>query len=241
MSSVKPFTPVQYVIGKAEFCGLDFTVNEDVLIPRQETEILVDTVCDIFNAVRRTPNAVRILDLGTGCGNIAISLVVRLPLTINPEPVEGLTKKIPDCRIVASDISARALEVAKINAARHGVYDRIEFVKANLFDGIEGRFDIIVSNPPYVARAEFEALQKEVLMEPRVAIDGGDDGLNFYRNIIPAAAGRLNPGGHLIMEIGYGQRRDISKIIEETGRMELLEVKIDKNSIDRIVVLRNDK
>jgi len=232
-NGIKPFTPVQYVMGKAEFCGLDFTVNENVLIPRPETEILVDTVVEMISRsldIARDGEPaelltglpvcqLKILDIGTGCGNIAISLI----------------KKIPDCKIIASDISTEALEVAKINARRHGVYDRIEFVESDLFDKIEGRFDIIISNPPYVARSEFETLQKEILMEPRVAIDGGEDGLNFYRKIIPGALRHLKPGGVLVMEIGYGQRRDVSKIIEETGKMELLEVKIDQNSIDRII------
>jgi len=222
MSTVRPFTPVQYVMNKAEFCGLDFTVNENVLIPRPETEILVDTVVELFQGSGFRVQGRRILDLGTGCGNIAISLI----------------KKIPDCKIIASDISTEALEVAKINARRHGVYDRIEFVESDLFDRIEGRFDIIISNPPYVARGEFETLQKEVLMEPRVAIDGGEDGLNFYRKIIPGALRHLKPGGILVMEIGYGQRRDVSKIIEEAGNLELSEVKIDRNNIDRIIVAK---
>ena len=210
-------------MGKAEFCGLDFTVNENVLIPRPETEILVDTVVEMVSRLAGLPvSRLKILDLGTGCGNIAISL----------------TKKIPDFKIIASDISAAALEVAKINARRHGVYDRIEFIESDLFDRIEGEFDIIVSNPPYVARSEFETLQKEVLMEPRVAIDGGGDGLDFYRRIIPAAAGRLNAGGHLAMEIGYGQRQAITKIVEGIGDLKLLEVNIDRNNIDRIIVAK---
>ena len=223
--SVKPFTPIQYVMGHTEFHGLDFLVDERVLIPRPETEILVDAVVDIIKGARgqgQGSREMRILDLGTGSGNIAIAL----------------TKSTPDCRIIASDISEGALEVARLNARRHGVADRIEFVVSDLFDNIKDVFDVIVSNPPYIARPEFETLQQEVLMEPRVALDGGSDGLDFYKKIIAAGTKHMKPGSHIIFEIGYGQRKGICDIIENAAFLKVIKVTIDFNEIDRIIAAK---
>jgi len=217
MKTIKPHTPVQYIIGHTEFCGLDFIVNEDVLIPRPETELLVDVATEIINERRY----LRLLDLGTGSGNIAIAL----------------TKRIPDCKMVASDISEGAIEVARVNAEKHGVSGRIEFIQSDLFENIEGKFDIIVSNPPYIANDEFKTLQKEVLMEPRVALVGGEDGIDFYRKIISASPRYLINGGVLVMEIGYGQKAGILKIISQNG-MKPEDVRIDHNLIDRAIIAR---
>ncbi len=283
IKTVGPYTPVQYIIGKTEFCGLDFIVNEDVLIPRPETEILVEMVAEL---VTRLPlgfargrqgykvTRLRILDLCTGSGNIAIALMVRLcsPSILSkvaegnrvesfdtstgsvssraksrddncsgfdPERsrrVEGLTKDIHDCKIVASDISDRVLEVARKNAVLNGVSEKIEFLASDLFENINGKFDIIVSNPPYVARYEFATLQREVLMEPRIAIDGGEAGLDFYKNIITRAPRFLKKSGYLVMEVGFGQIGFIKKIIEGRGGFKIPEVKKDQNGIDRVVV-----
>jgi len=222
MKTVKPHTPLQYIIGKASFLGLEFKVTEDVLIPRPETEVLVYTVIDIVHASRFTLNASRILDLGTGSGCIAISL----------------TKNLADCKIIASDISDKALDVARENAALNGVSGRIEFIKSDLFDDIKGKFDIIASNPPYISRPEFTELQKEVLMEPRVALDGGDDGLSFYRKIAVKAPEHLKKGGYLVMEIGFGQAPLIKEIIRGIEGFEVLAVKEDQYEVDRIIVAR---
>jgi release factor glutamine methyltransferase len=140
--------------------------------------------------------------------------------------------------MVASDISEEALAVAKENANLNGVSNRISFVKSDLFREIEGSFDIIASNPPYVARDEFAGLQKEVLMEPRPAIDGGDDGLDFYRRIAPQAIGHLKEGGFLVMEIGYGQARHVAEIIEASG-LKFMGLVKDQYGIDRIISARN--
>lgn len=235
IKAVRPHTPIQYVMGKTKFFGLDFIVDGKVMIPRPETEILVYTVIDIIDGVKgpatkslagRQGLRVKIIDLGTGSGCIAISLV------------EALTKARTDCKMVASDISEKALEIARINAAAHAVSERIEFVKSDLFADIDGKFDIIVSNPPYVSKPEFATLQKEVLVEPRLALDGGDDGLDFYRKIIPAAKRYLNESGYLIFEIGYGQRKKIEKIFERTGGFRISKVMEDHNEIDRVVVAR---
>lgn len=222
IKTVEPHTPLQYIIGKTEFFGLDFAVNEDVFIPRPETEVLVKVVLDItYNLKLKTYN-LRILDLCTGSGNIAISL----------------TKNITDCKIVASDISDKALEVAKRNASLNGVSERIEFLESDLFENIKDRFGIIVCNPPYVARYEFKTLEKEVLKEPRIAIDGGEDGMDFYRRIVSQAPAFLKNGGYLVMEIGFGQLNFIRKIIEDTKVFKISEVKKDQNGIDRVIVAK---
>lgn len=219
MSPVAPHTPIQYIIGKTEFCGIDFAVDERVLIPRPETEHLVEKVIELAGG---SDKKLKILDMCTGSGNIAIAL----------------TKSITNCRIVASDISEDALDVARCNAAKNGVSDRIDFVESDLFTNVLGSFDIIASNPPYIARPEFETLQKEVLREPRIALDGGDDGLWFYRNILSASTLHLKPDGHVVFEIGYGQLSGILDIIKKIGQFKLVEVKKDWRGIDRIVVVK---
>ncbi|MFA6079059.1 MAG: peptide chain release factor N(5)-glutamine methyltransferase [Candidatus Omnitrophota bacterium] len=220
MKLIKPYTPLQYIIGRTEFFGLDLIVNEDVLIPRPETEMAVEAVIGLAAKNSREPAvSCRILDLCTGSGNIAISL----------------TKNISNCKIVASDISEAALDVARQNASLHAVSDRVEFVQSDLFGGIKGEFDIIVTNPPYIARNEFEGLQKEVLMEPHIALDGGEDGLDFYRAIVQNAAGHLKDGGNVVMEIGFGQSASIKKIVEGRKGFKVIDIKKDHNGIDRIV------
>jgi len=256
VKTIGPYTPLQYIMGKEKFFGLDFIVNEHVLIPRPETEVLVDTALEFINAIplpagQAGNTRYSILDLCTGSGNIAISLMVRLgsPSTLglssfdfaqdDPEPAEGskgLTKNATNCRIVASDISADAVETAKENARLNGVFEKITFIESDLFCGIEGRFDLIVSNPPYIARYEFETLQKEVLKEPILALDGGVDGLDFYRRIFSEASGRLEHGGYCIVEIGFGQLPAIKEIIENTKEFRLIEVIVDQYNIDRVVV-----
>jgi release factor glutamine methyltransferase len=132
----------------------------------------------------------------------------------------------------------KALSVARRNAKLNDVSNNVEFIKSDLFESITGKFDIVVSNPPYISKPEFRDLQKEVLMEPRIAFDGGDDGLDFYRRIINEVPDYLNPGGYLAMEIGYGQAPRIRKIIESKPGLEFLEVKEDQYVIERIVVAR---
>ncbi|MDP2929753.1 MAG: peptide chain release factor N(5)-glutamine methyltransferase [Candidatus Omnitrophota bacterium] len=215
INPIEPHTPLQYIIGKEKFFGLDFMVNEHVLIPRPETEVLVETALHTIDAIRNTQHAVRILDLCTGSGNIAISL----------------TKNAPNCRMVASDISESALEVTKENARLNGVFDDVTFVKSNLFKDIEGRFDLIVSNPPYIARNEFDTLPKEVLKEPRTALDGGPDGLDFYRRIFLEAPRYLKNDGYCVVEIGFGQLQGIRDIIEQAGESSLRPCHSDRNTV----------
>ncbi len=222
MKSIKPNTPIQYIMGKTEFCGLDFMVDERVLIPRPETEMLVETVVEILAESGSRLAEPRILDLGPGSGCIAISL----------------TKKISDCKIVASDLSGGALELARQNAAKHGVAGRIEFVKSDLLESIDGRFDFIVSNPPYVPRTDFPTLQKEVLMEPMMAFDGGVDGLDMYRRIISGASRFMNTGAYIVMEMGDGQRKGIVSIFDRVGGFIVVSEKKDYNEIERVIVAR---
>ena len=221
MKTIAPFTPVQYVMGRTEFCGLDIKVNEDVLIPRPETELLVDVAADLVCSLRLKAQSLRILDLCTGSGCIAIAL----------------TKRLPDCRMVASDISEKALALAAENAERHKA-QKIEFVKSDLFSDLNGPFDIIVSNPPYISGPEFAGLQEEVLREPRAALYGGEDGLDFYRKIFTAAGRFLNNGGYVAVEIGYGQTGAVKDICEDAVGFSVEDVKKDLNGIDRVIVAR---
>ncbi len=211
--------PVQYITGEAEFMGFDFDVNPSVLIPRPETEILVERVLTLME--REGISEPSILDLGTGSGAIAVSL----------------TKLSPSCKIIASDVSEEALEVGRENAAANGVGDRIEFVLSDLFERIPGKkkFDLVISNPPYIPSEDYDSLPPEVRSEPRIALDGGLKGLEFYKRIIPGAAKRLGRGGFLILEIGFGQARAIKDLLESDGSYCDIEILKDYNDIDRIV------
>lgn len=230
MRTIEPFTPVQYVMGSARFCGLDIIVNEDVLIPRPETELLVDTAAKIVRDETKNEGQVRMLDLCTGSGCIAIALALKFRA--------GLTKDVIDCKMVASDISSGALDIARMNACRHGVSDRIRFINSDLFEDIYDKFDIIVSNPPYIAAFEFDTLQKEVLKEPKVALDGGEDGLDLYRRVVQSAPDYLRAGGHIVFEIGFGQAGEVRAILEAGKRFRVLSIEKDFNGIDRVVTAK---
>ena len=211
--------PVQYITGEAEFMGFDFDVNPWVLIPRPETEILVERVLTLIERERMAEP--RILDLGTGSGAIAVSL----------------TKLSPSCKIIASDVSEEALEVGRENAAANGVGDRIEFILSDLFEriNVKDKFDLVVSNPPYVPSEDYDSLPLEVRSEPRIALDGGPKGLDFYRKIVPESAKRLKRGGYLALEIGYGQAQEIKCLLASSKSFGDIEVIKDYNDIDRIV------
>lgn len=222
MKTVKPFTPVQYVVGSALFCGLDFIVDERVLIPRPETELLVEEAVRLVRGPLSIFRSPRILDLCTGSGNIAIAL----------------TKALPDCKIVASDISKDALCVARTNAKRQGLDSEIEFIESDLFETMAGKFDLVVSNPPYIAKLEFETLQKEVLEEPRLALDGGYDGLDFYRRIVSESPAYLKNGSMVVFEIGFGHRAEVIKIIEKDKYFKVEGISKDFNGIDRVITAK---
>jgi release factor glutamine methyltransferase len=214
--------PTQYITGTQSFMGLDFTVTQDVLIPRMDTETLVETVSE---HIKGNNNAQRVLDLCTGSGAIAVSLA----------------KVFPSLRVTASDISAGALKVAAKNAAKHGV-SRIKFVESDLFESMKtgmvsgGKFDVIVSNPPYIRSLVLPTLQREIFdYEPLLALDGGADGLDFYRRIIEKAPAYLRKNGALFLEIGYDQATEVTVLLEASGRFKQIEIKKDLTEADRVI------
>jgi len=192
--------PVAYLVGKREFYGRDFGVGPDVLIPRPETETLVEA------ALARLPAAGRVLDLGTGSGAIAVTLACERP----------------QARIVATDASAPALEVARANARAHGCEARIAFAQGPWYDPVAGeRFDLVVSNPPYVAAADAHLEQGDLRFEPRAALtDGSADGLDSIRAIVGAAPAHLAPGGWLLLEHGYDQAGAVAALLDAGGFVE---------------------
>lgn len=210
--------PVAQIVGRREFWGLDFEVTPDVLIPRPETELVVE---EAVNYAREHPSRTAV-DVGTGSGCIAVSVA----------------HELPGVRITAIDCSDAALAVARRNAARHGVSDRISFQSTDLLNGVAGPFDLILSNPPYVPEDDAPTLQPEVVQfEPRAALFGGVDGLAVIRRLLQDARSRLAEHGRLIIEFGLGQDREISRIAEETGWV-LVRMRKDLQGIPRTAVLR---
>jgi len=206
--------PLQYVIGETEFYGHRFFVNESVLIPRPETEYLVEKI------ITEIDSYTTILDIGSGSGAIAITL----------------KKELPYLSITAVDISASALKIATENAKLNQV--EIEFIESDIFSKLNTKFDIIVSNPPYIPQKEYEALDKEILeYEPKLALLAEDDGLYFYRRILSEAKLYLNVNGKIYFEIGYNQSDRIKKIAENNGFTEIETLK-DLNGFDRIMIIK---
>ncbi len=190
--------PVSRILGLRPFYGLDLEISPATLDPRPDTETIVDTVLELVRT-GQTPGgqAPRILDLGTGSGAIILALLHALP----------------DTRGIATDIAPDALAVARRNAVRHGVTDRLETKATRWLDRVSGRFDVIVSNPPYIPSGIITGLAPEVAAyDPLTALDGGADGLDAYRALIPPAAEALNPGGWLVLEIGSGQESDVARL-----------------------------
>jgi len=210
--------PVAYIIGNKEFMGLDFEVSPAVLIPRPDTEILVET------ALKRlaTIDSPRILDIGTGSGAICVSMLV----------------KLPSARGIAVDISPAALSVAKSNADRHQVTERLTFCLGDLFVPVADQvFNAILSNPPYIREADIAGLTPEVRQEPSQALVGGKDGLDFYRRIINGGKKYLATGGFIAMEVGVGQAQLVAVMAEHTGFFKVSEIVKDYGGIERVVVL----
>jgi len=215
--------PIQYILGKTEFAGLEFKVDKNVFIPRPETEVLVEAV---FNLARIHGAPLNILDIGTGSGCIGVSLA----------------KFLSHTDITATDISSLALKVAKFNANLNNVSGKIKFIQSDMFADArlqKEKFDIIVSNPPYVVSAEIDSLAPEVRCEPRIALDGGRDGLDFYRKIIKTAPLYLKKGGFLILEIGFNQKNEIENIFQKGKIFEIIEFIRDYNNIERVVKAKN--
>lgn len=203
--------PLQHLLGYQDFMGLRFQVNEYVLIPRQDTEILVE------EAMRYLHDGMRILDLCTGSGCILLSLL----------------HYSNDCEGVGVDISQEALQVAAQNAELLGI--KADFLKSDLYEKVTGKFDLLVSNPPYIERKVIPTLMEEVReYDPYIALDGGEDGLDFYRRIIGGAQGYLKRGGQILMEIGSGQAKAVSELLREAGFKEI-DVCRDFAGLDRVV------
>ncbi len=210
--------PLQHLMGSAEFCGLVIEVNGNVLVPRPETELLAEGAWQFANVIERPV----ILDVGTGSGCLAISIAVNCP----------------QAEVHALDVSQKALLVARANAARHLVQERIRFHKADGQVGLPGEmlFDMIVSNPPYISTTEIPKLQAEVRdHDPHLALDGGADGLVFFRALATHALARLQPSGRLMLEIGDGQVEAVSALLLAAG-WRVLEVFPDLNNVQRIVI-----
>ncbi len=227
--------PLQYILGTCNFFGLEFKVNPSVLVPRPETEILVE------EAIKRFKGSA-ILDIGTGSGNIAVTLA----------------KHIPHARITSVDISAAALAVARENAAAHDVEDRIDFIQADIFQHLSfpkdsvgnpehdvsrpptktfggDSFDLIISNPPYIPSRQMAALPVDVQKEPAVALDGGEDGLKFYKIIIKNSPLLLRKGACLMMEFGDGQASALRGLCEQTNSFSSIEILRDLTVKERIL------
>ncbi|MBI3811068.1 MAG: peptide chain release factor N(5)-glutamine methyltransferase [Nitrospirae bacterium] len=215
--------PLQYLLGTQEFWGLEFRVTTDTLIPRPETELLIEAVLEWFG---RPALAVTLLDLCTGTGCLAVTLATLYPMA----------------RILATDLSPAALDVARSNALRHGMTGRIEFLEGDLLDplsslGLNHALDGIIANPPYVPDTELDQLQPEVsLHEPRLALDGGPDGLDFYRRILADAPKLLRPGGRLFLEVGIRQAIPVRAMAERIG-WRVDQIKKDLAGVDRVVLL----
>ena len=225
--------PLQYITGHQEFWSLDFKVTPDVLIPRPETEILVEEAIKVVSGQGSGASESRspiILDLCTGSGCIAVSLA----------------KEFENAVVYAVDISDAALKVARENSERHGVKDRVTFLSGDLYKAFENRppitdhrpllFDLVVSNPPYVKSEDIPNIQPEVRdYEPRMAVDGGPEGLDFYKRIVSGAPAHLLSGGWLMVEVGEGQAATVSEMMKNTGSFESISTAKDLAGIDRVV------
>lgn len=210
--------PVQYILGITEFMGLSFNVDKRVLIPRPETEILVQSAIEELKNIKNP----RVLDIGTGSGCIAVSLA----------------KNIPNSRITAIDISFKALEVAKDNAKLNQIQSvQIKFIQSDLFSGIGNqKFDLIISNPPYVSNQEVNAKAAELSFEPALALEAGFDGLDFYRRIIIQADSRLATGGFLAFEVGINQACKVRDLLKAEEKFDFIKIIKDYNYIQRVII-----
>jgi release factor glutamine methyltransferase len=212
--------PLAYIVGVREFWGLELEVTPDVLIPRPATELIVEAIQEL-HPDRNAP--LTIADVCTGCGCVAVAIAIERPSAI----------------VEATDISRPALEVARRNAARHGVGDRVTFTHGDLLDHLDRVFDAIVANPPYVIDRARPALQPEVRdHEPSVALFGGEDGLSLVARLIEDAPSRLRPGGHLIFEFGLGQDVEIEDLLAAAPELTLVGLRRDLQGIARTAIAR---
>jgi release factor glutamine methyltransferase len=212
--------PLAYIIGRQEFWGLAFEVSPAVLIPRPESELVVEAALEVAGTREQS---LSVADACTGSGCLGIALAYERP----------------QARIIATDLSDRAIEVARRNAARHGVEERIEFVRIDLLETLDGPFDLIVSNPPYVPEGDRARLEPEVRdHEPAVALFAGHDGLAVIRRLLEQARSRLKPGATLIFEIGFGQAAPVTELISGAPGLKMAALRRDLQGIPRTVIVR---
>ncbi len=212
--------PIQYILGYTEFMGLNFNVDKRVLIPRPETEILVQSVIEELKNIKNPG----VLDIGTGSGCIAVSLA----------------KNIPGSQITAVDISFEVLEVAKENAELNRITrSQIKFIQSDLFSSLDNqKFDLIISNPPYISIQELSNLAAELSFEPTLALEAGFDGLDFYRRIIIQAESHLDPGGFLAFEVGMNQACRVRDLLKTQGKFDFIRIIKDYNNIQRVIIAK---
>lgn len=215
--------PIQYITNYQEFMGLNFYVDENVLIPQPDTEILVEEIIGICRGRScACPKEQKILDLCTGSGAIGVAIV----------------KYSENVDVTMSDISKKALEIARKNATQNHIEDKCQFIQSDMFKNIESKFDVIVSNPPYIKTEIIKKLDIEVQKEPMLALDGGQDGLEFYRIIVEQAHQYLNQDGILALEIGYNQKEEVMRLLKESDKYTDIYSKKDLAGNDRIIVCK---
>jgi release factor glutamine methyltransferase len=214
--------PAAYIVGHREFWGLDFVVSPAVLIPRPESELIVEETIEIVRAMQMP--SPQIADIGTGSGNLAISVA----------------HTIPTSHVMATDVSPDALAIARQNALTHGVEQRIAFVETTYLDGVELDFDVIVANPPYVRASDKLALSRAVQHEPDVALFSGDEGLIAIEGVLDAAVAWLNPRGWLVMEFGFGQSRAIEALVLARPTLRLDRIRNDLQGIPRTAIIQSE-
>ncbi len=209
--------PVQYITNNQEFMKLNFYVDENVLIPQPDTEILVEEVIKSIDIMEN----IEILDMCTGSGCIGISLA----------------KNIKNTKVTLVDISKEAIEIAKKNAIQNGVENKVTFIQSDMFENVKGKFDIIVSNPPYIKTDIIQTLDKQVQNEPHIALDGGEDGLDFYKMLINEAHKYLKKGGKIFLEIGYDQKQKVESLAKQSKHYKKIETIKDLSQNDRVIIL----
>ena len=211
--------PVQYITNKQEFMGLSFFVDENVLIPQPDTEILVEEAIKYANQIKEN---VEILDMCTGSGCIGVALA----------------KHVKNAEVTLVDISTKALEVAKKNAKENEVKEKVNFIQSDMFENIKSKFDVIVSNPPYIKTKVINELDLQVQNEPHLALDGGENGLKFYEILINEAPKYLKENGKIFLEIGYDQKKEVEELARNSKLYKEIETVKDLSNNDRVIVLK---
>jgi release factor glutamine methyltransferase len=216
--------PTAYIVGSREFWGLDFRVSPAVLIPRPETEFVVEEAAILLRALPLDGSNGHhlVADVGTGSGNIAVALA----------------HEVPSCRVIATDVSADALTVATENAVRLGVSDRVSFVCTSYLDDVDERFDLIAANPPYVRDKDKRALSAVVRHEPEVALFGGENGLRDLDGVLESLTTRLKPGGWLVMEFGFGQEDDVRELVARRPHLRVDHLRADLQGLARTAIIQ---